>query len=193
MGLYLIVLFNCYGVIFNCFSSRAIYIDVASGYDTDNFIFVLRRFVSLHGCPKQLHSDAGSQLQAAMKEWERLYENTSRVKQFGIHDGMSWSINKSADAPWENGVTERLIRSVKRSLLLTVGGNILSYHELQTVFFECGNILNSRPIGKRSGETSYLCPNDLLLGRTSITVPHGNFETDFVPKKEISVYGKDYC
>ena len=95
------------------------------------------------------------------------YENTSRVKQFGIHDGMSWTVNKSADAAWENGVTERLIRSVKRCLLLTVGDNIFSYHELQNVFFECGNILNSRPIEKKNGKTSYLCPNDLLLDGTS--------------------------
>ena len=181
---------KCYGIIFNCFTCRAIYIDIACGYDTDNFILVLRRFVSLHGCPKQLHSDAGSQIVCATKEWEKLYNNTNKINQFSNQYGMDWIINKSADAPWENGCTERLIKSVKRCLLLTVGSNILSYPELQTIFFECGNILNSRPIGGKDEESAYLCPNDLILGRTSIAVPYGKFDMSLSQNKRIQFIGK---
>ena len=40
------------------------------------------------------------------------------------------------------------------------------------------NILNERPIGKHPSdpdEGSYLCPNDLLLGRASSRIPGGPF------------------
>ncbi|XP_066951850.1 uncharacterized protein [Macrobrachium rosenbergii] len=38
-----------YGIIFNCMVSRAVYLDLAEGYDTENFLMTLRRFVSIRG------------------------------------------------------------------------------------------------------------------------------------------------
>ena len=35
---------KCYGVIFNCLTCRATYIDIAEGYDTDSFLICLCRF-----------------------------------------------------------------------------------------------------------------------------------------------------
>ena len=40
---------KCYGVIFACMVSRAVYIDVSQNYSTDSFLQVLRRFSSLRG------------------------------------------------------------------------------------------------------------------------------------------------
>ena len=38
---------KAYGLLFNCLVSRAVYIDIAVGYDTDSFLIVLRRFVTI--------------------------------------------------------------------------------------------------------------------------------------------------
>ena len=38
---------KCYGVIFNCLASRAVYLDIAEGYSTDSFMICLRRFVAI--------------------------------------------------------------------------------------------------------------------------------------------------
>ena len=76
--------------------------------------------------------------------------------------------------------TERLI---KRCLELTIGTSILAFPELQTVFFVCANILNSRPIGCKDGDSAYFCPNNLILGRTSIRVPHGKFDMELNQRK----------
>ena len=42
--------------------------------------------------------------------------------------------------------------------------------------------MNERPIGVKPGFTlelgTYLCPNDLLLGRASVKSPQGSYETD---------------
>jgi hypothetical protein len=75
-----------------------VYIDLAEGYDTGSVLVVFRRLVSLRGNPKRMISDAGTQLAAAGKE----------LNKFEIE----WNIIKSADAPWENGCSESLIKNL---------------------------------------------------------------------------------
>ena len=53
---------------------------------------------------------------------------------------------------------------------------MLSFPELQTVMFECANIMNERPIGIKNADHAYFCPNDLLLGRASVKAPVGKFD-----------------
>ncbi|CAC5404639.1 unnamed protein product [Mytilus coruscus] len=163
---------KAYGVLFNCMSSRAVYVDLADGYGTSSFIMVLRRFTSVRGYPKKIRSDLGSQLVSASKELKEVIQNWhwDTIKMFGNGNGMEWEFTKAADAPWENGCSEALIKSVKKSLSLAIGQSIMTFSELQTVLFEVANILNERPIGTSTSdpnEGTYLCPNDLILGRAS--------------------------
>ena len=54
----------------------------------------------------------------------------------------------------------------------------MTFSELQTVCFEAANLVNERPIGRHPtspDDDSYLCPNDLLLGRSTSRVPSGSF------------------
>ena len=54
----------------------------------------------------------------------------------------------------------------------------MTFSELQTVCFEAANLVNERPIGRHPTtieEGTYLCPNDLILGRTTVRVPGGPF------------------
>lgn len=53
--------------------------------------------------------------------------NWDTIKMFGKDNGMEWEITKSADAPWENGCSEALIKSVKKSLVLAVGQSIMTF------------------------------------------------------------------
>ena len=71
----------------------------------------------------------------------------------------------------------------KRCILLTIGSNVLTFLELQTVFFECANIMNERPIGVKNSDHAHFCPNDLLLGRSSIKAPTGNLDENLCPRK----------
>ena len=57
-----------FGVIFNCMLSRAIHLDITANYGTNAFLLVLRRFISIRGCPIIIRSDRGSQLVAANKD-----------------------------------------------------------------------------------------------------------------------------
>ncbi|XP_066941064.1 uncharacterized protein [Macrobrachium rosenbergii] len=180
-----------YGIIFNCMVSRAVYLDLAEGYDTENFLMTLRRFVCIRGFPKRMHSDGGTQLVAANKELRTMARNwnMTQISEFGSVFGMSWTFNKSADAPWENGCSESLIKSVKRCITMSVGTNIL-----QTCMFEIANLMNSRPIGLKPGFDPslgiYLCPNDLLLGHTGVQVPSGLWDESNNPRQSFQFMQK---
>ena len=81
-------------------------------------MLVLKRFVSIRGYPGTMRSDRGSQLTSASKELKKAAEtwDWGTIFSFGEKHNMRWILNKSADAPWENGCSESLIKSTKRSL-----------------------------------------------------------------------------
>ena len=171
-----------YGIIINCLATRAVYVDIVDGHDTDSLLITIRRFVSIRGIPKTMYSDYGSQLVLAEKSIKDLIKDWDYNKLISISkdEGMEWIFTKSADAPWENGCSEALIRLVKKHMTRIIGECILTFGELQTVFFEIANLLNERPIGMKPGSNidlgTYLCPNNLLLGHTGLQAPQGIFD-----------------
>ena len=169
-----------YGVIFTCFSSRAVYVDVAHDLSTDGFLQTLRRFASLRGWPSKLYSDNGTQLVGASNEMKEIVCSLSRdeIRKFGQPFGTEWEF-APPDGKWYNGATEALVKSVKRALSAAIGENVMKFSELQTCMFEAAELVNERPIGAHPDspeEGVYLCPNDLLLGRASNHVPQGPFK-----------------
>ena len=169
---------KAYGVIFNCLTTRAVHIEVAANYSQNGFMQVLRRFVSIRGYPSKMISDAGSQLVSASKELRDVFNtfNNDVLLQFGAQNGMEWEF-VPADAPWQNGVTEALVKLVKRAIHLSIGDQRLTFSELQTTFYEAANLVNERPIGKHPTEPeAYLSPNHILLGRATTRVPAGPFK-----------------
>ena len=62
-----------------------------------------------------------------------------------------------------------------------------------TVFFEIANLLNEKPVGKQLHDIedgSYLCPNDLLLGRATSCIPSGPFKMTTSPKQRYNFIQK---
>ena len=57
-------------------------------------------------------------------------------------DGTQWKFNVEA-APWWSGFSERLIKSVKKSLKTCIRNARLNYDELSTVLVEVEAALNS--------------------------------------------------
>ena len=170
---------KAYGVIVTDLLSRAVYIDIASDYSTDSFLLVFRRFVSIHGCPKVVYSDKGSQLSCASEELQAIARDFDweKIESFGYEKGLSWKFSPG-DSPWWNGCCESLVRSVKKAINEIMSEQRVSYNELLTIFFESANLVNERPIGMKPSkyqDFTYLCPNDLLLGRSTSRVPSGPF------------------
>uniref|UniRef100_A0A0P4VVJ2 Integrase catalytic domain-containing protein n=1 Tax=Scylla olivacea TaxID=85551 RepID=A0A0P4VVJ2_SCYOL len=173
-----------YGVIFNCLVTRAVYVDLAEGYSASDFMATYQRFISVRGAPRILYSDRGSQLIAAGKNIERI----------GKNEGVTWKYNRPSDAPWYNGASESLIKSVKRNLCIAIGDSVLTFGELQTALFNVASMMNERPIGVKPCFNlelgNYLCPNDLLLGRASVKCPQGIYESDGDHKRRLEFIQK---
>ena len=168
-----------YGVIYNCMLSRAVHLDVTTDYDTESFLQVMRRFIAIRGAPILIWSDVGSQLIAASKEMkdDLAKLNQQEMLEFGSKNDIDWKF-APPDAPWRNGCSEALIKSVKKAIKIAIGEQALTFSELQTVLFEVSSLVNARPIGRHPtsvDEEVYLSPNDLLLGRSTQKIPAGPF------------------
>ena len=179
-----------YGVIFTCNLVRAVHIDLSPDYSTDSFLSALRRFMSLRGTPSIIRSDRGSQLIGADRELREMINglDVQKLKRFGAEKGFEWDFSP-AEAPWYNGCAESMVRAAKKSMAATLRGQILTRSELLTVLYEVANLLNERPIGKQSKDIedgTYLCPNDLLLGRATSRIPGGPFEEYVSSKKRFN-------
>ncbi len=97
-------------------------------YSDEKFLMVLRRFVSLRGYPTKIRSDNGTQLTAANEELQTVTRawNWEELKEFRVTEGMTWEFT-SANAPWQNGCSEALIKSIKKALMVAIGDNILTF------------------------------------------------------------------
>ncbi|CAG7652420.1 unnamed protein product, partial [Allacma fusca] len=60
-----------YGVLFTCFSIRAIHLEIAPDLSTDAAINAIRRFTARRGVPEVMWSDNGTNFRGADKELQR--------------------------------------------------------------------------------------------------------------------------
>ena len=168
-----------YGVIFTCLNTRAVHCELATDLTTMEFLQVLRRFFSYRGYPKVLISDNGSQMVGAEHELRLIIEgwDNNKLKEFCADRGMKWQFT-TPDAPHQNGCSEAMVKTVKKALKKAIGEAVLTPFELYTCLLEVANLVNQRPIGRMPNDPddgAYLCPNDILLGRATNTVPQGPF------------------
>ena len=124
-------------------------------------------------------SDRGYQLVGAAQALGAVISNLDweKIEMDSTQRGITWKLTP-ADSPWWNSCCEALIRSVKKAINVAIGESVLTFSEFQTVLFQCANILNERPIGVNNAKEqdfTYLCPNDMLLGRSSSKAPVDHF------------------
>lgn len=168
-----------YGVVFTCLNTRAIHCELAVDASAMELMQVLRRFFSYRGYPKVLLSDNGTQMVGAENELRLMIKgwNVKQLKEFCADRSIKWQFTTPL-APHQNGATEAMVKTVKVALKKAVGDAVLAPFELHTCLVEIANLVNQRPIGRiptDPDDGSYLCPNDILLGRATSTVPQGPF------------------
>ncbi|XP_068675376.1 uncharacterized protein [Montipora foliosa] len=125
-------------------------------------------------------SDNGSQLVGAERELREMIQgwNHKELKEFSAEKGMRWQFT-TPGAPHQNGCAEALVKGAKKALKKAIGEQILMPFELYTCLLEVANLMNQRPIGRVPNDLddgSYLCPNEMLLGRATSMVPKDRSE-----------------
>lgn len=103
------------------------------------------------------------ELGKAIKEW-----NTSQIEDILLQHDIKWIFNPLSGSH-HGGVWERIIRSIRKIMVATLREQSLDEEALQTFFYECEAILNSRPITMPSNDMNdleALTPQHLLLLKT---------------------------
>ena len=67
-----------YGLIFTCFSSRTIHIEILDDLTTDAFINALQCFIAIRGAVRQIRSDQGTNFVGAKNEMIKAPERSGR-------------------------------------------------------------------------------------------------------------------
>ena len=138
---------KCYGALWTDFTTRCVHLEAVQDLTTESFMQALIRFISRRGKPDMIYSDNAKTYKATDKELAKLYRTIEwdKVGEKAAERGISWTYSCSR-APWENGLTERLVKSAKRCLKTTLGNAKVSFIGFQTLLAEIEGLLNDRPL-----------------------------------------------
>ena len=164
-----------WGVIFVCMATSAVHLELVESYSTESFLQALRRFICIRGTPSLIQSDRGTQLTAAAKEvcnWD-----FSEIREWCATKKLVWNFIPTG-AQHQNSQAERFVGVVKKVLndVFSIGNQVCSYGELNTLLHEAAQIVNSRPLGIQGRVSDVeaggpITPNHILLGRATRMLP----------------------
>ncbi|XP_011684943.1 PREDICTED: uncharacterized protein LOC105448195 [Wasmannia auropunctata] len=166
-----------YLVVFVCFSTSAVHLEVATDYSTAGFLAAYRRFAGRRGVCATITSDCGTNLVGADAELRRLFSAASKdwreLSNTLANDGTLWRFNPPG-APHFGGKWEAAVKSVKFHLRRILGLTLLTYEEFITLLIQVEAILNSRPLCPLSDDPEDLeplTPGHFLTGGPIVTPP----------------------
>jgi len=164
--------------LFTCFHSRAVHLEVVDNTGTEAFLNAFRLFTARRGAPKQIYSDNAKGFKAASKEIRQLYRsiNWNKVTEDGMKTNINWFFS-CEKAPHQNGLCERMVRTVKTPLKIIVGNARLTINQLRIIIVEIEAIVNNRPLGVTSNDPNDftpITPMELVNGRRLEHLPDPN-------------------
>lgn len=149
----------------------------------------IRRFISRRGCPTKIFSDNGTNFRGTDNELKSCLaelDHDNLRAELTTHRS-EWSFIPPA-SPHMGGIWERLVRSVKVALAVTLKTKTPTDEVLLTLLTEIEHIINSRPLFESSidpDEEEALTPNHFLIGRSSSSAPISNFtDSDLILRKQ---------
>ena len=165
-------------VLYTCYSTRAVHLDLVQDMTAQTFLRSFRRFTARRGTPTRMISDNAKTFKSVAASITKILESPE-VKKFLSDIRVEWRFNLEK-APWQGGVFERMIKSAKRCLRKAVGKNCLTFDELLTLVTEIEGVLNSRPLTYVYSDdvTEPLTPSHLLVGYRIRTLPDDTVPPD---------------
>ncbi|XP_072948442.1 uncharacterized protein [Epargyreus clarus] len=158
-----------WGVLFTCLTTRAVHVELAASLSTDSMILALRRMAARRGMPKTIFSDNGTNFVGANKELQEALASLNKEDLITTAERMSirWKFIPPG-APNMGGAWERLVRSIKTALAVTLKERHPKEEVLHTLLLEAEHLVNSRPLieADEDNEEGALTPNHFLIGRS---------------------------
>ncbi|GFX61892.1 integrase catalytic domain-containing protein [Trichonephila clavipes] len=116
-----------YIVIFVCFATKALHLELVSDYTSETFIAALKRFCSRRSTPKHIHSDNGTNFIGAKRKLGELFKHLSKITNeekvcyFLSQQEIEWHTIPSL-SPHVGGLWEAGVKSIKFHLKRVVVG-----------------------------------------------------------------------
>ena len=141
-----------YGLILTDFYSRAIDLQLCRSQKVEDFFTAFTRYTSYRGVPTTLFSDHSKTFSAADRQLNKILKavDWSKVKDQMVQKSITWtwSIPKWSQS---NGLTERMILMVKKSLNSTLmASSNLTFSQIELLLSQCQLDVNDRPLHCRS-------------------------------------------
>jgi len=112
-------------LLFFCFATRAIHIEVVTSLTTEAFLAALRRFKVRRGKPRTIYSDNGTTFQGAANQLHAIYDmlrsssEMARVQDFLAIEECDWKFIPP-HAPHFGGLWKAAVKSMKYHLKKTL-------------------------------------------------------------------------
>ncbi|XP_055590943.1 uncharacterized protein LOC129743023 [Uranotaenia lowii] len=173
-----------WGVLLTCLTIRGAYLDLASSLTTSSCIMVIRNFIVRRGTPSVFYSDRGTNFIGADRELKQALQDVDQHKmaQEFVSATTTWCFNPPA-APHMGGSWERLVQSVKRTLVELQLPHRPKEEELRSALVEIEGIINARPLTHvpiEDDAAPALTPNHWLLGSSDGFKPWTELEVNSI-------------
>jgi len=191
---------KAFPILFTCYSTGALHMELAPSYNTDDFLLAFARFTAVRGTPVYGYTDMGSNIVKAQKLQAGLAKDAAEDKQaMERHEKWGQIMERTAShgIQWRHAPSggqhrdpsEAAVKMVKKTMKHLLKPGPLAYHELQTVLSRIADICNQRPLGIRhqSGaepESVVLTPNSLMkqMRTDHFNLPPERLEENFSDK-----------
>lgn len=167
-----------WGALYTCLTTRAVHLEVVTSLSASSMIMSLRRMMARRGTPTVIYSDNATNFVGAETEIaEALQSNDHDLKDFASRKLITWK-KIPPGAPNMGGAWERMVRSVKAALKVTLKEKSPPDDVLHTLLLEAEHVINSRPLTPVNPnlDEEALTPNHFLIGRSSGMSPMGSFK-----------------
>ena len=183
-------LIKAYIVLFICFATKAVHIEIVSDLSKDEFLAALRRFMSRRGHPRDIHSDNGTNFIGAKNELREIAEflrkHEGQISRELSNINVNWHLIPPK-SPHMGGLWEANIKSMKKHLKKTVGNSHLTMNEMYTLLVRIEACLNSRPLIPLTNDPNdlqVLTPGHFLIGEPLTALPE--YDLQEIPLNRLS-------
>lgn len=157
-----------YVAVFVCMVTRAVHLEPVTGMTAEAFRAAFSRFVARRGVCAHMYSDNGTTFVGADREMREAMEiwQKRETMDFVQAKGTEWHFITPA-APFQGGIWEAAVKSMKHHLRRVMGVQKYSYEALSTLLAEVEACLNSRPLCAMSDDKDdvrALTPAHFLIG-----------------------------
>lgn len=154
----------------------------------------MKRFCNRRSTPKSIHSDNAGEFIQGKNIRTNVFDDLNTYKTHQkLQDELSitWYHSPSR-APQHSGVIERMVGTIKKPLIKTLQGPILTETEFYTILIDVEASVNSRPLAKLcenadDGNISCITPNHLILGKSLRPIPNEIYKHIEEPRKNVDI------